>query len=98
MSGAIWPSGGCICQRYNRQRLPLTPTWKSLFNQHDKEARREAVGVVTEGAKLEKMLRQGYWLTNWDDDGCALFNPPPMNGLAMYVSKPLAEKHRRVLG
>lgn len=76
------------------KRLPGNPTWRDLHAQNQKAAEREKVGVITDEAELRRWLSRGYWLTNWDEDGCMLFNPPPMNGLFKYVSKALAEAEK----
>ena len=77
------------------KRLPAQPRWQLLYANHCQEAKREYVGVLDDDSRLTDYLRRGYWLTNHSDDGCSLFNPPPMNGLSMYVSKRLADKYRR---
>lgn len=75
---------------------PKTDTaWREVYQSVAKDARRKSIGVVTDAKELDGYLRRGYWLVNYDEDGCSLFNPPPMNGLAKYVSKELAEKHKQ---
>lgn len=69
--------------------------WREVYAEHAKSAERDAVGVITDREELNGYLRQRYWLTSFDDDGCSLFNPPPMNGLARYVSKELAGQMKR---
>lgn len=72
------------------KRLPETPTLRQLLRDNEKRIRREHIGVIDDEARLQSLLSLGYWLTNFDVDGCMLFNPPPMNGLAYYVSRRLA--------
>lgn len=78
------------------KRIPFVPTWRDLYSQHAKEAKREEMGVIVAEEELICWLGRGYWLTNPDDDGCSLFNPSPMNGLAKYVSRDLADKYYRM--
>lgn len=73
--------------------LPSESSWGLLYSEHAKAAQRECMGVLDDEERLNNYLTRGYWLTNYDEDGCSLFNPPPMNGLATYVSKRLAEQH-----
>jgi len=90
----MWGHGGIgsvIIESLDK-KLPRDPTWKQLYDANIKEAKREAVGVITDETLLRSRLERGYHLTNWDEDGCSLFNPPPMNGLSAYVAKDLAEK------
>lgn len=73
--------------------LPAEPSWRLLADTHSKHIQRESVGVLDDEQRLLDYRHRGYWLVNYNTDGCSLFNPPPMNGLAMYVSKRLAEKY-----
>ena len=96
----MWGHGGVganIIERLEKA-LPSSPSWRELFNAHQKAARRESVGVITEERRLSDYLSRGYRLANWDEDGCSLFNPPPMNGLAAYVDKVLADKYAHTRG
>lgn len=89
----MWGHSGLasvIIERLDKA-LPSDPTWRQTYDANAKAAKRESVGVITDEKSLKSKLQRGYWLTNWDEDGCSLFNPPPMNGLAQYVSKELAE-------
>lgn len=92
----MWGHGGIgsvILDRLDKT-MPHETSWRKLHDDNAKETRRDSVGVISDRDELERKLRRGFWLTNWDEDGCALFNPPPMNGLDMYVSKPLADAYR----
>jgi len=91
----MWGQGGIgsvILEAFDK-RLPSEPTWHDLHNSIAEDARRESVGTIDDEEDLRWRLSRGYWLTNYDDRGCALFNPQPMNGLSKYVSKRLAEKY-----
>lgn len=95
IQACMWGHGGVaslILERLDKA-LPAEPSWRDLYAQNSKRVRREAVGVITDETVLVERLRRGCWLVNYDEDGCSLFNPPPMNGLASYVSKELAEKY-----
>lgn len=76
--------------------LPQEPSWAELYGAMADNARRDHIGTITEEKELIDYLRRGYWLTNFDEIGCSLFNPPPMNGLRKYVAKPIAEKNRSI--
>jgi len=96
-ASCMWGHGGIaavIIEELDK-RLPAELAWRQIYDANVKAAKRESVGVITDEAVLESRLKSGYWLTNWDDDGCSLFNPPPMNGLDAYVSKDLAERRRK---
>jgi len=95
--GSLWGQGGHISVLLEKldKRLPGTPTWGQLYTEHEKNARHEYLGVITDDKILQNRLNRGCWLTNWDDDGCSLFNPPPTNGLNCYVSKELADRYKR---
>ena len=92
----MWGQGGIASIILDRLQevLPTDPSWREMYREHEKAAKREAVGVIDDEDKLRFWLRRGYWLVNFDADGASLFNPPPMNGLYSYVSKDLAEKYR----
>lgn len=85
--------GSSLMDRLDK-RLPGAPTWDKLYHDIADNARRDHVGRIDDEAALKWWMQRGYWLTNWDDKGCSLFNPPPMNGLCKYVSKELAEKYK----
>lgn len=85
--------GSTLMEKLDKE-MPHDPSWSELYRQNWKRWNREHVGVLDDQRKLDDYLRRGYWLANWDEDGCALFNPAPMNGLAMYVDKKLAEQHK----
>lgn len=93
----MWGQGGVasVFLEMLDARLPANPSWVRLHAEHCKEAEREHMGVLDNDDRLNEYLRRGYWLTNYDEDGCSLFNPPPMNGLCTYVSKRLADKYCR---
>lgn len=94
-ASCMWGQGGIasvIIEELDKV-LPTDPSWREVYAANSKAARRESVGVLTDEARLASYLSRGYHLCNYDEDGCSLFNPPPMNGLAMYVSKELAERH-----
>lgn len=90
----MWGHGGLgsVILDELQTRLPATRPWHEVHAEVAKQARRESVGVVTKREQLDWYLKQGYWLTNYDDDGCELFNPRPMNGLAKYVSLELTNE------
>lgn len=85
--------GSSLMERLD-EHLPDDPTWSQLYSDLADQAQRGHIGTIGDEARLNEYLRRGYWLCNFDDKGCALFNPPPMNGLAKYVAKPLAEKYK----
>lgn len=90
----MWGQGGIASVILETMDVdgPAAPRgWLEVYREVSKPARRESVGVITERAELTRLLSRGYWLCNHDEDGCSLFNPPPMNGLAKYVSKELAD-------
>lgn len=93
---SMWGHGwvGSTLMEKLDKALAGTPTWRALYQSVAQTAQRESVGTVTDAAALRDKLLRGYWLTNWDEHGCALFNPPPMNGLCQYVSKELAAKYK----
>lgn len=70
-------------------------SWQDVYRENMKPAQRASVGMVTDPEMLTYYLSRGYWLCNWDEEGCSLFNPPPMNGLYRYVSKELADANRQ---
>ena len=76
-----------------QKKFPTKPTWREVMDANSKTAKHEAVGVVKSEDELQRWLSQGYWLTNYEPGELSLFNPPPMNGLAMYVLGELAEKY-----
>ena len=93
---SMWGYGGVgqsVIEQLDK-RLPAEPSWGSLQAEHSKAMRREHMGVLDDEEQLRWLMSRGYWLVNYDDDGCSLFNPPPMNGLYMYVSERLAEQFR----
>lgn len=95
-ASCMWGNSGLasvIIERLDKA-IPCDPTWRQVYDANAKAAKRESVGVLSDEKTLKWMLQRGYWLTNWNEDGCCLFNPPPMNGLSQYVSKELAEKYR----
>lgn len=95
-ASCMWGHGGiaAVIIQALEKKLPAEVSWQQIYAENEKTAKRESVGVITDEAELQSRLRNGYWLTNWDDDGCSLFNPPPMNGLSAYVSKELAQRRK----
>lgn len=94
----LWGQGGIasvILDGLDRKGPNTGTTWREVYGSIAKDARRQSVGVITDEKELDRYLRDRYWLVNFDEDGCSLFNPPPMNGLAKYVSKELADKHKK---
>jgi hypothetical protein len=94
----MWGQGGIasvILDGLDRKGPKIDSTWREVYRSVEKDARRQSVGVITDEKELDLYLRDRYWLVNYDEDGCSLFNPPPMNGLAKYVSKELADKHKQ---
>lgn len=93
----MWGQGGIASVIIDRldKKVEAPRKWREVYVENSKAAQRESVGVLDDEDRLRIYLRQGYWLTNYNEDGCALFNPPPMNGLCMYVTKELAEKYKR---
>lgn len=96
-AACMWGQGGIASVILDRldDEVEAPRKWREVYAENSKAARRESVGVLEDEERLRWYLGRGYWLTNYDEDGCSLFNPPPMNGLCMYVSKDLAEKYRR---
>lgn len=93
----IWGQGGIarvIIEDLDKNVKAFAP-WEATYTANSKAARREHIGVIEDEQVLLTCLNLGYWLTNYDGDGCSVFYPPPTNGLHMYVSKDLAEKYRR---
>lgn len=89
----MWGQGGIasvILERMDSNGPAGPRGWTEVYREVQKPATRESLGVITERAELDRWLGRGYWLCNYDEDGCSLFNPPPMNGLSQYVSKELA--------
>lgn len=94
----MWGHGGIahvIMEGLDRA-LPQPVPWGDLYQRNQKQVTRAHVGCITEESDLDYWLSRGYWLVNFDADGCSLFNPPPMNGLHKYVSKTLAEKYKHL--
>jgi len=89
--------GASLMDRLDKA-LPSETPWQELYEREREPAQRASVGTITDRTELERKLQSGYWLTNWDEKGCALFNPPLMNGLARYVSKKLADEYRWMRG
>jgi hypothetical protein len=106
--GVVHVGSGRHCQRHPRPAgqewaSNRRASWHDTYSAVWKQAQRESVGVITDEEELKRYINPfstpfsygaGYWLTNFNEDGCSLFNPPPMNGLCKYVSKELAEKYR----
>ena len=103
----MWGQGGIASVILERMddAVPMERSWRSVYRAVRKQATRESVGVISDEEELKRYLNPfsnphayfnagRYWLTNFDEDGCSLFNPPPMNGLSKYVSKELADKYR----
>lgn len=93
----MWGQGGIasvILDRLDANGPEGPQSWNAAYREVAKTAERESVGVIESESELRGYLSRRYWLVNFDEDGCSLFNPPPMNGLAKYVSKELAAKHR----
>lgn len=87
----MWGHGG-ICSVILDEldkKMPMESSWRQTFNDGNKEAEREHIGVITDEKELLSYLRRGYWLVNGD----SLFNPPPMNGLCKYVAANLYKKY-----
>ena len=94
----MWGQGGIasvILEGLDKTGPKTDTSWREVYSSVAKDARRQSMGVITDAKELDGYLRRGYWLVNYDEDGCSLFNPPPMNGLAKYVSKELADKHKK---
>ena len=90
----MWGHGGVasVIADKLQERFPLATSWEDVLAAVSKGAERSEVGVIDDEKELRFWLDRGYYLTNYDADGCSLFNPPPMNGLFKYVSKGLALK------
>jgi hypothetical protein len=91
----MWGQGGIasvILEELDRKSPLPEMSWTDAYKTVKSAATRSHMGVITEQAELDRYLSRGYWLANHDAEGCALFNPPPMNGLAKYVSKELAQQ------
>jgi hypothetical protein len=94
----MWGQGGIasvFLERLDRYGPAGPKGWYETYNARAKDAKRESMGVITDKAELDRYRALGYWVTNFDEDGASLFNPPPMNGLCKYVSKELAEPLRK---
>ena len=92
----MWGQGGIaavILERLDK-KVPAPASWRAVYSDHAKGATREYIGDITDEAELIRRIDQGGWLVNFDEDGCDLFGPPPMNGLEKHVSKELADKYR----
>lgn len=88
----MWGQGGIasvILEKLDKA-LPMERAWKAVYDDNSRDAKREHMGVINDELELQGYLSRGYWLTNGD----SLFNPPPMNGLCMYVSPALYEKYK----
>jgi RNase P/RNase MRP subunit p30 len=81
-----------LFRNFEEHGVEVERPWREVFNEVQKGAERQAVGVLDDEERLIRYLAEGYRLTNYGEDGYELFNPPPMNGLCMYVSKELSEK------
>lgn len=93
----MWGQGGIasvILDRLDKNGPKHDASWREVYQSVAKDARRKEMGVIEDAGELQRYLSRGYWLVNFDEDGASLFNPPPMNGLAKYVSKELADKHQ----
>lgn len=93
----MWGQGGIasvILEGLDKSGPKTAKLWRDVYQSVAKDARRRSMGVITDAKELEGYLRRGYWLVNFNEDGCSLFNPPPMSGLAKYVSKELADNHK----
>ena len=91
-----WGHGGIasVLLEEMDKRLPCVPTWQKLYSENHTRIWREHIGVITDEEELRGYMNRGYWLVNFGNDGCSLFNPPPMNGLCKFVSRELAAKLR----
>lgn len=92
----MWGHGGIgsiVIEKLD-EYLPQEYTWKEMLKKHSSKFIREHIGVISEEKELLSYLYRGYWITNFDDHGASLFNPPPMNGLYKYISKELSDKRR----
>jgi hypothetical protein len=90
----MWGSGlGTVIMDKLDKHLPAMPTWRDMYDSHEDDAEREAVGTIDDEEDLKFWLSRGYHLTNFDEKGCMLFCPPPRNGLYKFVSKRLADAH-----
>lgn len=89
----MWGQSGIASVILDEFERKLPMQWRGVYDAHAREAKREAVGVVTDEAEVHRLLRRGYWLTNYQPGEMSIFNPPPMNGLYMYLSAELAERY-----
>lgn len=87
--------GSVILDELQKQ-FPMERKWQEVHREHAKEAKREAVGVVKDEAELQFWLSRGYWLCNYEPGELSLFNPPPMNGLHMYVVGEMADQYGKL--
>lgn len=92
----MWGNGGIgsVILDTLQRVLPMEQKWRTVFNENVRAAQQEAVGIITDEAELRRWTKLGYWLTNYEPDRVALFNPPPMNGLFMYVTRAVADKYK----
>jgi hypothetical protein len=91
----MWGQEGiaCVILEKLQAALPMAEPWEVVYRKNTREARYQAVGVIRDEAELRKWLSRGYWLCNYQPGQLSLNNPPPMNGLAMYVVGELAEEY-----
>jgi len=94
----MWGQGGIASVLLERLQEdgPAGPRpWPEVYRENAKAARRQYIGVITDEAELRRYLSRRYDICNHDEDGASLHHPPPMGGLAYYVSKELADKFKR---
>lgn len=88
----MWGQGGIASVILDKldKALPMRASWKGVYRDNQRDAVREHMGVLDDEDELLRYMSRGYWLCNGD----SLFNPPPMNGLCMYVSDRLYQKYK----
>lgn len=68
-------------------------SWRAVHDAHEKEARREAVGVVTSEEEIKYYIRERYYLCNYQPGELSIHYPSHIGGgLCKYVVGELAEK------
>ena len=92
----MWGHGGIgsVIVDTLQKRFPTDPSWQKVRATHEKAAKREEVGVVTDEKELRMYVQQGYDLCNYEPGQLSIHNPGRYGGgLHMYVVGELADKY-----
>jgi hypothetical protein len=80
-----------------QESLPTEPYWQQLYNQNEKQAKYEAVGVVKYEEEIDRYIHLGYLLCNYTP-GELQFHIPRIygGGLFKYILGDLADKYGEI--